>query len=173
MDVAKEQERIQKLTDLQTKITQKASQAKKEETIMSKKYLETKTGSLEEATLGIWTDAAEELGKLQDAAKLNLNQEGFSSSLVKKAVKIATQMGGDMTGAVKQIEKIKKGLSNDPAVKDALRSANEEVVPKRVDGRTRSYKETLRRIKVRQEKRAKLKPCYRRIFRRKIKERIF
>ena len=150
LDVAKEQERIQKLTDLQTKITQKASQAKKEETIMSKKYLETKTGSLEEATLGIWTDAAEELGKL------NLNQEGFSSSLVKKAIKIATQMGGDMTGAWKKIEKIKRGLGDDPAVQAALKSANEQKEEgSKVDGRTKSYKETLRRIKMRQEKRAK------------------
>ena len=34
---------------------------------------------------------------------------------------------GNMTGAVKTIEKIKKGLSSHPAVKKALRSANEEI----------------------------------------------
>jgi len=33
--------------------------------------------------------------------------------------------GGDMTGASKKMEKIKKGLSNHPAVKKALRTANE------------------------------------------------
>jgi hypothetical protein len=34
--------------------------------------------------------------------------------------------GGDMTGASKKMEKIKKGLSNHPAVAKALRTANEE-----------------------------------------------
>jgi hypothetical protein len=53
--------------------------------------------------------------------------EGFSSSLVKKAIDIAKKMSGNMTGAVKGIEKIKKGLSSDPKVKAALRKANESV----------------------------------------------
>jgi|TARA_B110000908_G_scaffold94382_1_gene111855 hypothetical protein len=44
-----------------------------------------------------------------------------------KAVKIAKEMGGDMTGAVKKIEKLKKGLSKAKAVDDALRLANESV----------------------------------------------
>ena len=121
---------------------------------MGKKYFETKKGSLEEAALGIWQDAAEEVGKLI------VKQEGFSSSLVKKAVKIAADMSGDMTAAVKTIEKLKKGLSDDPAVADALRSANEQKEESsKVDGRTKGYKEALRRIKVRQErKRAISKP---------------
>lgn len=37
--------------------------------------------------------------------------------------------GGDMTGASKKMEKIKKGLSNHPAVKKALRTANESAQP--------------------------------------------
>jgi flagellar hook-basal body complex protein FliE len=53
--------------------------------------------------------------------------EGFSSSIVKKAVDIAKKMSGDMTGAVKKIEKIKKGLSDDSKVKATLRTANESV----------------------------------------------
>ena len=51
----------------------------------------------------------------------------FPSSLVAAAVKIAIDMGGNMTGAYKKIEAMKRGLANDPMVKDALRQANESV----------------------------------------------
>lgn len=51
----------------------------------------------------------------------------FQKPQIKKAVAIALKMGGNMTGAVKQIEKMKKGLSDDPEVKAALQLANEEV----------------------------------------------
>jgi len=51
----------------------------------------------------------------------------FPPSLVAAAVKIALDMGGAMTPAVKKIEGMKRGLSNDPIVKDALRAANEQV----------------------------------------------
>ena len=44
---------------------------------------------------------------------------------VKKAIEIAKKMAGNHTGAVKEIEKIQKGLSNHIRVKDALRTANE------------------------------------------------
>ena len=57
--------------------------------------------------------------KLPFYKKLNANQ--------RKAVDIALIMGGDMTGAVKEIEKIKKGLSKDKKVKNALKMANESV----------------------------------------------
>lgn len=50
----------------------------------------------------------------------------FSKSLLKKASELALKMGGNMTGAIKKIEKMKKGLSDDPEVKAALRLANEE-----------------------------------------------
>ena len=50
----------------------------------------------------------------------------FPTSLVAAAVKIALDMGGNMTGAYKKIEQMKRGLGDDPAVKDALRLANEE-----------------------------------------------
>ena len=161
--IAKEQERVQKLTDIQKKIKQSAT----EEQTMSKKYLETKEGSLEESVYSVWQRAmpqvevpailekhydepeAEEeevkpkkvdgrtksyketLRRIQlrkERLKKEAVEEGFSSSLVKKAVQIADQMGGDMTGAVKKIEKMKRGLSDEPAVKDALRTANEETV---------------------------------------------
>ena len=51
--------------------------------------------------------------------------EGFSPSQVKAAIKIATKMGGNMTGAIRKIEAMKKGLSDEKAVNDALRAANE------------------------------------------------
>ena len=61
-------------------------------------------------------------------AKVESIDEAMSNR-VKKAMMIAVQMGGDMTGAVKKIEKIKKGLSKDKKVMQALRLANENVAP--------------------------------------------
>jgi hypothetical protein len=52
--------------------------------------------------------------------KLNNNQ--------RQAISIALVMGGNMTGAVKAIEKIKQGLSKDKKVKNALKLANESVI---------------------------------------------
>ena len=51
---------------------------------------------------------------------------GRIANLEKKAVAIAKKMGGNMTGAVKEIEKLKKGLSKSPKVSKALQTANEE-----------------------------------------------
>lgn len=51
----------------------------------------------------------------------------FQKPQVKKAVALALKMGGNMTGAINKIEKMKKGLSDDPEVKAALQLANEEV----------------------------------------------
>ena len=50
------------------------------------------------------------------------------ASLIKKAQDIAKKMGGNMTGATKKIEKMKKGLSDHPKVMHALRLANEDVM---------------------------------------------
>ena len=64
----------------------------------------------------------------------NIVTEGkFSKSLIAKAVKIAKKSGGQMTKAWKAIEKIKKGLGDDPTVADALRVANEELQAEGVD----------------------------------------
>ena len=49
------------------------------------------------------------------------------SSLQKKAMSIAIEMSGNMTGAVKKIEKLKKGLSKDKKVVNALKVSNESV----------------------------------------------
>ena len=51
--------------------------------------------------------------------------EGFA--LVSKAKDIAKKMSGNMNGAIKEIEKLEKGLSNNSSVKDALKKANESV----------------------------------------------
>jgi hypothetical protein len=53
--------------------------------------------------------------------------EAVDKKLVKKAVETALKMGGNMTGAIKKIEKMKKGLSKDKEVAAALQLANEEV----------------------------------------------
>ena len=49
------------------------------------------------------------------------------TGIVKKAIELAKSMGGNMTGAIKKIEKMKKGLSKQKDVKKALRMANESV----------------------------------------------
>ena len=51
---------------------------------------------------------------------------------VQKAIMIAKKMGGNMTAAVREIEKIAIGLSDEPSVRAALRTANESLEEKRV-----------------------------------------
>ena len=51
----------------------------------------------------------------------------FPKSKVAKAVKIAHEMGGDMTGAVKKIERYFKGMTLHSKVRDALQQANESI----------------------------------------------
>ena len=46
---------------------------------------------------------------------------------VKKAIEIAKKSSGNYSGAAREIEKLRKGLSDHPKVADALRLANEEV----------------------------------------------
>ena len=70
-------------------------------------------------------------------AKVESVDEAMSNR-VKKAIMIAVQMGGNMTGAVKKIEKIKKGLSKDKKVMQALRLANENIAPNH-DGKAAPY----------------------------------
>ena len=55
----------------------------------------------------------------------------FPKSKVAKAVKMAHDMGGDMTGAVKKIEKYFKGMTLHSKVRDALRQANESINEKK------------------------------------------
>ena len=87
---------------------------------MGKKYLETKEKSLESSVLGIWQEAAKKADELDEAK--------FSPKEIKMAIGVASDKryaGGNMTGAVKAIEKMKKGLSDHPQVKAVLRRQNE------------------------------------------------
>ena len=61
-----------------------------------------------------------------DDAKSSLS-EGFSSTLKQKAKEIAKKMANNMTGAAKEIEKLAKGLSDDPEVYKVLKYYNEEL----------------------------------------------
>lgn len=66
------------------------------------------------------------LMKKEEAEQVN---EYITAKQVKMAKGIANDprhKGGDMTGAAKKMEKIKKGLSNHPGAQKALRQANEE-----------------------------------------------
>ena len=68
------------------------------------------------------------VANLKDFKKSDLDEsisEGKLRSRIKKAILIAIEMSGNMTGAVDKIEKIKKGLSNDNKVAAALKMANE------------------------------------------------
>ena len=75
----------------------------------------------------------DQMVKLKESVKEATLSKSFFSGYkvttrnVKKAIQIAKNMKGNMTGAVKTIEKIKKGLSNDSQVMDALRQYNESV----------------------------------------------
>ena len=65
-----------------------------------------------------------------DEAKLSdmgIHNKIADRNLLTKAIKTAEKMGGNMTGAVREIEKMKKGLSKHKAVQSALRQANESV----------------------------------------------
>ena len=57
-----------------------------------------------------------------------LKELALKEGAVQKAITIAKRMGGNMTGAVREIEKIAKGLSDEPSVRAALRTANEAIM---------------------------------------------
>jgi hypothetical protein len=65
--------------------------------------------------IGFYAESVDEMKKL------------FQITAVKKAIAIAKKMGGNMTGAVKKIEKMNRGLSDEPDVAAALKKANESV----------------------------------------------
>ena len=66
--------------------------------------------------------------EFKEAAREETLNELSQGAMIQKAIDIATSMGGNMTGAVKRIEKIKRGLSKNKNVANALRLANEEVI---------------------------------------------
>ena len=94
----------------------------------AKRYLYNRNGSISFA-LG---DMA---ASIVDMKKGNVNEikKLYHKDDYKKAVKIAKKMSGNMTGAVKNIEKISRGLSKTNTVKDALRKYNESLNEARLD----------------------------------------
>ena len=95
---------------------------------MGKKYLETKEKSLESSVLGIWQEAAKKADELEEAK--------FSPKEIKMAIGVASDKryaGGNMTGAVKAIDKIKKGLSGHPQVAAVLKRQNENITEKKAE----------------------------------------
>ena len=76
-----------------------------------------------------------------------INEGKFSKKLIKQAGGIAFDKRyymGNMTGAIKAIEKLKKGLSDDPKVRDMLRIANEAIEESKVDeGKYAKYSDLL------------------------------
>ena len=67
---------------------------------------------------------------------MNVKEELLDESLlkqIKQAEKIAKSMSGNMTGAVKGIEKIRRGLSHHKRVKVALKKYNESVTEETIN----------------------------------------
>ena len=54
-------------------------------------------------------------------------KQAAKDPMVKKAIELALDLGGNQTLAMKEIEKMKRGLSKNPAVASALRTANEDM----------------------------------------------
>jgi len=120
----------------------------KEEAEMDNKYLETKKDSIEDAvtqsverefinpntgrtTLTLPTNRylKSKDGSIVDAVESIMTENKPSDKEVRMAKGIANDprhKAGDMTGAWKKAEKIKKGLGDHPKVAKALRKANEE-----------------------------------------------
>ena len=150
---------------------------RKEEVEMNKKYLDTRSGSLEAAayqsvnaevpvnpnslrpTLHLPKKyLATKEGSLERAVEEALSEAGATKKQVKMAKGIANDprhKAGDMTGAWKKAEKIKKGLGDHPKVQKALRKANEEDQMKEgewADEKRKEKESSDRLLKIHQER---------------------
>ena len=72
-------------------------------------------------------DEFEDAYKNKEYSFMEGKEKMFPSAKVDAAVKLAKRMGGNMTNAVKKIEKMAKGLSKNGRVQYALRQANESI----------------------------------------------
>jgi hypothetical protein len=85
---------------------------------------------MEKSNISTLVDIAQRM--MQKSENNPLEEETLNEisqgAMISKAIDIAVSMGGNMTGAVKRIEAIKKGLSKNKNVKKALELANEELV---------------------------------------------
>ena len=73
-----------------------------------------------------WNDTTQKNPGISESKKPELLDESLLKQ-IKQAEKIAKSMAGNMTGAVKGIEKIRRGLSRHKRVRVALRKYNESV----------------------------------------------
>ena len=71
--------------------------------------------------------------RVNQLKELALGETPQGYAMVQKAKDIAKKMSGNMNGAIKEIEKLEKGLSNNSSVKDALQKANEDFKVKFTD----------------------------------------
>ena len=78
-----------------------------------------------QSTLGVIKMSRYRTTMAEVLQKVYETPQGYA--LVQKAKEIAKKMAGSYTNAVKEIEKLQKGLSNNSAVKDALLKANESL----------------------------------------------
>lgn len=90
---------------------------------------------MEKSNISTLVDIAQRM--MQKSENNPLEEETLNEisqgAMISKAIDIAVSMGGNMTGAVKRIEAIKKGLSKNKNVKKALQLANEELVGEAVN----------------------------------------
>lgn len=78
------------------------------------------------------TLSADYISTVRDYMTSEMNEEAATDKQVRMAVGIANDKryaGGNMTGAVKVMDKIKPGLANHPKVQAALKKTNEQVDP--------------------------------------------
>ena len=90
-------------------------------------------------------------------------KQAAKDPMVKKAIELALDLGGNQTLAMKEIEKMKRGLSKNPAVASALRTANEDMtstssvaMPEIPLGKVRKRKDLEESLKPHEEKISKV-----------------
>ena len=95
------------------------------------KQMKYSRGEIEDTLISMFGDEDQ---KILQKIKESINEKKgdflnslFPKSKVQKAIEIAKEMGGNMTGAVKKIEKFFPGMTLNTDVQDALRQANESV----------------------------------------------
>ena len=127
---------------------------KQKEESASTKFLQTKLANMQRMrTVRIPTPAERraeiERQKQMKKEEKDLEEATPSKQQVKQAIGIARDKryaGGNMTGAVKAMDKINKGLAQHPAVSKELRKQNEEVDQKEYDYEGDMAKNQLTRI---------------------------
>ena len=112
------------------KAKQRQDMNKKNDPGAAKKGLALSVIDREKARIKARKNQMKEHAEEQNEAKLSgmeLHNKIGDRNLLIKAIKTAEKMSGNMTGAVREIEKMKKGLSKHKAVQAALQQANESV----------------------------------------------